>query len=66
MIHNNLSYSYCNNENVSFNINLEKNIDCQNIEKILQNLYIYNNNLHLNNNYNRNIIELIKTIEIIE
>lgn len=61
MIHNNLSYSYCNNENVSFNINLEKNI-----EKILQNLYIYNNNLHLNNNYNRNIIELIKTIEIIE
>lgn len=66
MIHNNLSYSYCSNENVSFNINLEKNIDCQNIEKILQNLYIYNNNLHLNNNYNRNIIELIKTIEIIE
>ena len=66
MIHNNLSYSYCSNENVSFNINLEKNIDCQNIEKILQNLYIYNNNLHLNNNYNRNIIELIKTIEIIK
>lgn len=66
MIHNNLSYSYCSNENVSFNINLEKNIDCQNIEKILQNLYIYNNNLHLNNNYNRNIIELIKTIKIIE